>query len=191
MVGPLTLASCSCSGRCSTISICVPEAMLTSAPRVKSATMPAVASPAAAPSSPPASGWPTGAPRSSQWSRPSARRSWPPRRHYALCCCRRSAGSRLRPVHLLMLRARQAVDHPGNLNHRAVGENHGREVHVELRLLRANTTAGTNNGVDHALHINASRDHHTIADDDRKRGVKINAVAGLGALGVDGAARFQ
>ena len=62
-------------------------------------------------------------------------------------------------------------------------------MHVELRL--ALDAAGAGHAVHHALHVNAGGNHDAVADDDGKRGREVDAVAGLGAPGVDGAAQLE
>ena len=43
-------------------------------------------------------------------------------------------GSLIVVLHILVLSARQILDHAGNLDHRSVGKDDGGKVHVELRL---------------------------------------------------------
>jgi len=62
-------------------------------------------------------------------------------------------------------------------------------MHVELGF--AFDAAGARNAVNDALHIDTGGNHDAIADDDRKGRGEIDAVAGLGAAGIDGAAQLQ
>ena len=92
-------------------------------------------------------------------------------------------------LHGLVLCAGHAVDDAGDLDHGAVGKNDRCKVHVELRL--ALDAPAAHHAVNNSLHVDACRDHDAVADHHGKGGGKVDAVAGFGALGVDGAAQLQ
>jgi len=90
---------------------------------------------------------------------------------------------------LLFTGAGKAVDQAGNLNHRAVGKDDGGEVHIELS--PALHVAGAFHTVHHALHIYARGNHYPVADHHGKSRRQVDAIAELGAPGVDGAAQLE
>lgn len=92
-------------------------------------------------------------------------------------------------LHLLLAGTGKAVDDSGNFYDGAVGEDHRREVHVELSL--APDVPRAFDAIDDSLHEDTGGDQHSVADDDGEGGGEVDAIAGPGALGVDRAAELE
>ncbi len=149
--------------------------MSTSAPRVNSATMPAAASPAAMPANVPATGCPLTPPPIAPPVVPAGTVTRGNLAHIASLVAFFFNGAFAVALHLLLAGARKAVDQAGNLHHRAVGKDHGGEVHVELRM--PFHMPGALHAIHHALHVHARRNQHVISHHHRKGRSQVHAVA--------------
>jgi len=192
LVGPLRFASWTLQRTLEDHFDLGARGMLTSAPRVKRATRPAAASPAPAPSRPPARGWPP--------SRPPMEPMVAPVGTATLavfgCVAAFVAAAILLDgafvtVDFLVFSAGHAVDDAGISTTEPLEKIMEVKCMLSWAFFGADAAAGADDAVDDSLDIDAGGNDDAVADDDREDRGEIDTVAGAGAFGVDGAADFE